>query len=94
MMRRWLPSNAEWVGDGLQCVYGCKYGWDRRVSNAWRGKIQEIIYNGTRGDLYSYFQGLESPSPTNFGKWTKGCSCTQSKVLWPLKDENNNFVQV
>ena len=59
---RWLPPHAEWIGDGLQCVFACQYGWDRNLSRMLRDTIHQIIYNGTRSDLYSYLQRLENPS--------------------------------
>ena len=84
----WLPSYAEWIGNGLQCVFSCQYGWDRNLSKALRQAVSNIIYNGTRADLYSFLQSMQQ-TPTTMQAKEGG---TYAKVLYPQKDPNSNYV--
>ena len=77
----WLPPNAQWVGNGLQCLWTCKYGWDMAQGAKLRGQIESIIINGTRSDLYDFWMGMR------FSRGGLGMQVsTYQKVLWPLFD--------
>lgn len=65
-------------------MFACEYGWNVELSKELRARIQDLIFNGTRADLYDFLQIVQTSS-------TRDSITPTEKVLWPTKNEGKDY---
>ena len=89
-----LPSYAQWVtppsynGLNLACMFSCLYGSDDEKGSALQSAVQNLVYNGTRADLYDFLHSMENPSYAAYASEV----VSYELALYPSKDSTASYL--